>query len=73
MPSLRNRTSQPKPRKGDRIWTTTYGNGVVVHIDFWDKEAHCVFQGGERTEIMFDEIYGKWTDKFGGCWYLEDI
>lgn len=73
MPSLRSRKSQPKPRRGDAVWTTSHGNGVVVHVDYFDREAHCRFQEKEEEQISFDDIYGKWTDKFGGMWYLEDF
>jgi len=72
VPSLRRRTSQPLPRRGDSIWCSSLGNGKIIYVDYAGEEIHCAFQGGERDEFSFDEMIDKWTDKFGGVWYLED-
>lgn len=70
------------PRIGDLFNDRSRGpwrsNGFIKHI-FWKnapKEVMVMFwtkgTAMEAETYEFDEIEGKWTDRYGGTWLMEE-
>ena len=73
-----------KPRKGQRFWDgdrpAPDRNGEVIRVlreddewDVWEEgEVIVQFPSGKTESYIFEDIDGKWTDKFGGTWMVNE-
>ena len=74
------------PAKGDKFYDenrlqlrkeredeTINPNGEIVEILYTTDppEYRIKFVDGEYVTYHDDQLYNKWTDMFGGCWYLQ--
>jgi len=72
------RRKEEPPEVGEKVWLNRRGNqgrspyGEIQYID--EDEGTCIllFEDGTAT-IELDELEGKWTDKFEGCYLIEDV
>lgn len=64
------------PRVGEKIWVEErkenglQTNGTIIQVRRWDREVVARFSDDYADSFDFDDLYGKWTDKFGGSWML---
>lgn len=71
------RPSRQLPRAGQNVWHEEKGehpNGIIKKV-FWEQgepdEVLVRFSDGTFDTLDYTVLEGKWTDKFGGTWYLK--
>lgn len=58
---------------GQKFWAKgrKQPNGKVVDIDWPSEEIQVrYYDTNEIESFTFDELDGKWTDRYGGTWYI---
>jgi len=62
-----------KPEIGDNVWHFLFRGGWInsfpdrntISVEFYSKGDDPM------RELEREEFTGCWTDRFGGCWYLD--
>jgi hypothetical protein len=64
------------PRMRDPVWIEgeSQPNGLIVYIDYEDKQVKVAFYGGEQKWYSIeDKLDGNWNaHSFGGTWLIRE-
>ena len=80
MTLIPRRRKKTPPRVGDAVWDQSrhtrenlQANGKIIRIDWLERVVIVHFYNDRgRKEFSVDELEGRWTDRFGGTWLLDE-
>jgi len=61
---------QKTPEVGDKFWQEGKGSGSVTGVDYANNIVYVTFFEKGREIYEFDEVFGQWTEDYGGTWMI---